>query len=411
MLALLWVVPAHSQGVRQSAGDNGVKLGDGRLHPFGSVRTHYVTNPGRLPSGASSDLNVSDGMLEPTAGLEYILDSGKNEVKFKGDGAWRQYFGEASKLNSFAGGVDLKAAFFRERPVEFRTSGSYTYQTTPNNQTVSQMLFSHNFAAGAGATFRPGGGALSLSADFGFFQQEFDDADPFGLGQTISNPNILNNQRLTPTLRAGWRFLPKTSIFVESSFAFVDYTDPSSLNRDSGILETYLGLSGALTPRLSTTLKAGYGDTFIEGDRFRSVIGLAELGFAYTSTGQLRVGIHRRVDPTPLFGYVGSNQAYLKLDHGFGKVNLGVGVDYSYLNYGNTTNTQSIFIEDGGRRVDNTVNAELSLSYKMTSWLTVALSDKLEFRDSNATLGGAGLGGLNAGYVSNDLFLSLSARY
>ena len=99
--------------------------------------------------------------------------------------------------------------------------------------------------------------------------------------------------RHNPRLRASWKFLPKTAVFLEAEGYLTRFYN-STVNVGSNLLLTCLGVTGSITPKISALLKAGYGNAFISGpDNFNSFIGQAEFQYPFTETTGFKAGVLR----------------------------------------------------------------------------------------------------------------------
>lgn len=410
--AVLLPAVAHAQaaaGVQSSAGDNGIKLGDGRLHPYGEVDTHYVVNPGRLASDLPNS-SINDGYVAMKAGLDYELKSPSLELTFKGQGSRNQYFSE-TQLNGWNADVGAEMIGYKEGPLEFRLKAGYIRSQMPANQAIIQTVDHDDVTAGAGITARPGGGALTLSGDFSYYQQ-FYDRDAENQQVLGPNPEFFNLRRMSPSVRAGWKFLPKTSIFVEAKMDFADFPDDAvGQNIETQNLQTAIGVSGALTTRLSILLKAGYGDPFSDdGSDFVPFVGQAEVGYYISDTSKVQVGVIRATSPQPIFAYVADNSVYAGWDQQIGAVLFSASAEAGILEFGQQQGAS-------GSRTDQSLKLGFSINYPMNDWLTLGLSESFDFRSSNSgdiTLIGADgtpTAQRDFGYTHNDVFLRLSARY
>ncbi len=401
---------AQAASVEASAGDNGVKLGEGRLHPYANAETHYVVNPGRVNGNTDGD-----GYLTTRAGLDYELGSPTLSLKFTGEGSYNLYF-TSEDLSGFNAKVETDIEGLKGRPFEYRLKAGYIRTQMPPNQAFTGTVDHNDFTGAAGFTVRPGGGALSLSGDFTTFYQDYDE-NQNNFASLGPNPKNFNQLRMSPQLRAGWKFLPKTSFFVDGRVDITRYPadsgDPPA-NPDSNNLAIYAGLSGALTTRLSVEAKFGYIDPQTDGVNSTSfgvpVGGEASVGYFISSTSQFRAGIGRTASPQPVFGFSTENKAFVSFDQQIGKVQLSIAGNVGRYSYG----VQQGQADPNQNRADNAINATFALTYPVTDWLTLGLSESFEYRTSNSDeieFVGSAAPPFNFGYTFNDLWLTLNFRY
>lgn len=393
-------------------GSNGVKVGDGRMHPFLELDSQFVTNPGRETRGQEN----SDFLLVMRPGAELAFPSPKLELNIIGSLEYRRYV-ELQDLSAVAGRGGVALQFNKEGAISLRFNDQVVRSDDPGNQTESARLQHTSNTVGLGLDAKPGGGALMFSLDYSFFIDYYD-RDQAGGIEVVSNPELLDNMRHIPALRATWKFLPKTSAFLEARAQLTRFDDAtfqgtdaagnpvSASNVGSNVLESYLGVTGALTTKIAVLLKAGYGDTLIPGsaDNFRSVVGQLETTWSASQSTKLRAGVLRVAQPAALFKYFAQNKGYARLDQGLGaKLQLGLGVEYSYYAFG-----QEVIPTPGNDepRRDHSLLGNFGLNYALAEWMTISLIDQLDVRASNYR-GGKG----NVGYTSNSAFVRFALRY
>lgn len=416
--SVVWAQPAAS--VQQSDGDNGIRVGEGRLHPFASVDTHYVVNPGRVSESRRDevfpDRPNSDGYVEATGGLEYQLPSPTLELNFLGQASTNQYFEFSEELSGINALVETDLTGFKGKPFEFRLNAGYIRSQQPANQTVLSTVDHNDVKGGAGITIRPGGGALTISADYNIYYQHYDDSDDNRL--VLGDPDLFNQLRQSPSLRIGWKFLPKTSVFAEARMDITRYPDDDqNVNFDANNLAAYIGISGAITTRLSLLAKIGYGNAFTDNEvDVLPLLGQLELGYFVSATAKVKGGFLRRISPQPFFGFVNENTFYTGWNQSFGAVQLDITGEAGFYEYGDVRTVGPGSGDDA--RSDFFVGAGIAISYAMTDWLTLGVGNNFELRESNNedltfidAAGDVQVSGIDFGYLYNDLFVSLSARY
>jgi hypothetical protein len=254
---------------------------------------------------------------------------------------------------------------------------------------------------GIGLDIKPGGGALIFSPDYSFIYERYDRGEgSAGAGYSIAD---LDNMRHVPKLRASWKFLPKTAVFLEVEGHLARYI--SGPNVDANILLAQLGAAGSVTQRVALLLKAGYGNTLMSGDdNFSSFVGQLEFNYLFSETMRFRAGALRTVQPTTLFKYFDMIRGYIGYTQAFGgRLQLDLNLAYNYLDFGDAI-AQTSGLSD---RVDNNVTGDVTLSYQVLEWLTVSLTNRLDLRESS------GDNPMHApdSYFTNDFYLRASARY
>jgi hypothetical protein len=386
-------------------GENGIKLGDGRLHPYIQVDSKFVVNPGR-----QSDNQANDLVFVARPGLELLLPSDTLDMTFKGDVEWQQYTGvdesTTRELSTFAGSLALDLNVNKRGAVGFRLSDRLTRSADPGNQTISRRLLSTSNDLGLGLDVRPGGGALTVSADGGFYIERYDREENATSDSSAYSPSDLDNYRLAPQLKVAWKFLPKTAVFLDAEGLLTNYYN-STANESSNILRVHLGAAGSISQKIALLLKAGYGDTFLSGDSFRSFIGQAEFNYLASETMRLRLGVLRTVQPTSVFRYFSMIRGYVGYDQAVGgSLQLGLKLGYNYLSYGEPGAPFAAAGVPGGRS-DGQITADIFVAYQINEWLTLSVHDRVDQRSTSW----APASGVSPEYFTNDFFVRVAARY
>ncbi|OGQ77687.1 MAG: hypothetical protein A2289_06380 [Deltaproteobacteria bacterium RIFOXYA12_FULL_58_15] len=407
LLLTLFAAQAKAQDLPNDA--TGFKVGDGRLHPYLQVDSRFVANPGRQSGGGTNDV-----VLVARPGLDFVLPSDALDFKLNGDVEWRQYMNvgdeDTSKLSTLMGQAALDAQINKQGAVGFGLHERFQRTADPGNQTVTARLLRVTNDAGLGIDLRPGGGALVFSPSYNFIYERYDrpesEADP---GTYLQDPENLDSMTHLPKLRASWKFLPKTALFVEAEGQLTVYPNAAvDTNVDTNIFLAQVGAAGSVTQKIALLLKAGYGGTFISADNlgadanFNSVVGQAEFNYLASETMRFRAGALRTVKATPLFKYFDLVRGYVGYDQTFGAFQVGAKLSYDYMIFATAVSGPT------SDRNDGNFQAELSLAYRATEWLTVSLTERADSRSSDYS---AGADSPQFDYFMNDLFLRISARY
>jgi hypothetical protein len=127
----------------------------------------------------------------------------------------------------------------------------------PSNDTDTQNAFNRDsLRAGAGATWRPGGGLfdwrLGYEFQYNYFEKQNFRAD--------------DNYQNTVNMRTRWRFLPRTAVLYNGSYTRVTYAK-NVTQYDGDIVRSSIGLNGLLTSRLSLLGMVGWAGTFYDQGR------------------------------------------------------------------------------------------------------------------------------------------------
>ncbi len=399
----------------------GIKLGDGRLHPFIELDAHAIHNPGRFNSNLYNQVPELDGRRNDfyfvgRPGVDYRLPSPHLDISATAYVERQQYI-DNDEFSSWQGGLGGNLHFNKDGPFQLRASERLTRIAAPGNQTFTQRFDHWTNSTGAGVDLEPGGGALKLSADMSLYFDWYDD-------DSQVPPEFLNNERYTPTLRAAWSFLPKTQVFVETTATFTNFrnTQGAFANGDSWIYSASAGLNGVVTPKLSALVKVGYtgitSDTVPDLDPSKNTVGTqVEMTWTATATTKLRLGGMRTLEPIPIFVYATMWKAYTRFDQAImSRVNVSLGFEYYNFSYQRGAAATGGATDDGSDvREDNSIQTSLAIAYFVNEFITVSLVDRLDFRNTNYVYAQAIAGQVfpaqNAGFLSNDLFLRFGIRY
>jgi len=260
---------AHAQAQQPWLADRkygegiGVRVGNLELHPGISGEVGYDSNY-FLRSKEEAPLSAYRLRVTPSITLSTL---GKQRtpvqpsVTFRG-GAYLSYnelIATDSKYSSaFADqrhldiGSDLLFQFFPTGRVGADTYLNFVRQGQPSNDPNTQNAFDRDsLRAGAGATWRPGGGLFDWRLGYEFLYNYFEK----------SNFSYLNNYQNQVNMRGRWRFLPRTALLYDGSYTWVNYPNPSSQN-DGTIARSSIGMNGLITTRLSLLAMVGWAGTF-----------------------------------------------------------------------------------------------------------------------------------------------------
>ncbi len=319
---------------------NGIKIGDGRLHPFLSVRASYDSAAGFFPSGTGgtgTEAIRGDFIITPSAGLAFALDTPSTAVNFKGQGGFVWYTGlvtpGATPMSYVNALVGLDTAFNKTGPVEIQLGDTFSRSNATANLASSIGIISLFNSAYLAVPIHPGGGAISVTPkirwDVEFFSPQLATSRGLtGCGTTDirCNPTLLqemNYSNLNASLGGKWKFLPKTAVVADLQFDWRSYfntSDPArpttpgtpaqtaGTNLTAYILRGTAGLSGLITSRLSVLALIGGAGDFGLG---RGVSPLAQAEVAYLGSEiTVRGGYLLTMNAVPVYGTFGQHRGY-----------------------------------------------------------------------------------------------------
>ena len=387
--------PAATTSSSGVAKPNGIKIGDGRLHPFLTVRAAYDSAVGLFPvsgmMGAPLGLR-GDFVITPTAGLNFNLDSGNTMVNFSGGAGYTWYTGlitsGSNNLSFISANVGLDTAFNRQGAVEFQVGDTFSRSNRSGNVAAGIGILSLFNSARAAAPIHPGGGAITITPavrwDVEFFSPQLQaQRAPDCMANDITcDPNLvqrMNYNNLNFALGGKWKFLPKTAVVADVSFDWRTYfnttPDPtgmvnSTTNLNAQLLRGTVGASGLITSRISALALVGGGYDF-GGSRNGTFLAQAEVAYLGQDV-TARLGYLRTLNPVPVFGVFGQDRAYAEVRATlFGRLGLRGFGSYDHIQYSQSS------------RRDHIVTAIAEISYQFVSIFSASLMYTLSYRSSS----------------------------
>ncbi len=382
--AVVLCLVAVSSPASARADGNGIKLGGGRLHPYVEAETHQVVNPAFAPPGGDP-APTNDVFFLVRPGGKYELKGTSMELKLDASVDYRRYFGMENdatrELSTFSGAFGGNALFNSDGAVAVRVRQQVMRHAEPGNQTISRRLLHLTSDTGLGLDIKPGGGALIFTVDYGFFYDRYDRGQ-----NAAAAPEVLDNLRHKPELKATWKFLPKTAIFLQAQGVIARF--PNDPGLASNIVQAYLGVVGNVSMRASILLKAGYGNTFASGsENFSSGVGQAEVTYSFGDSANLKSGVVRGVEPTSLFGYFSFIRGYLEWDQMLmGSTTVSAKLEYTWLDFAEPASSVADDVAIRAtltQRTDRDAQASLGISHHVNDWLTVGLIERFNLRSSS----------------------------
>jgi hypothetical protein len=383
----------------------GIKLGEGRLHPYLEIDGRFDSlvgyfNPG---NGASPDI-----VLHARPGVKFDLQNDSTLVTFNGNLEYLFYTGllspAARNLSRFQTAIGLDAHFNKDGAVEFQIGDQLSRSDRTQNLAATIGVLSLYNNAYIAVPIHPGGKALEVTPRGGFGIELFDPlltGNAFGCSITdiTCNPQLLSQMNYTNInvgIGARWKFFPKTAFVFDSNFDVRNYITNSATNRNVNMLRAQLGIAGLLTPRFSIVLMAGFGGDFA---LLNTVIGQAELAYAPSENTKVSIGYIRNTSPVPVFGSLANDRGYLSARLGLLNNRFSLTGQFSVDNFSYAGTTVG-----SSARNDLAIGASATAAYSITSWFDVSLNYALSTRSSNATA-------ITNSYVRHEATLRLNFHY
>ena len=385
LLALVLTALAGAPAWAQAVGDNGIKVGEGRVHPYLDLDLRYDSAAGFF--AASTSVLSPELIAHFRPGLRLEMPSTNFTLNLSGDVDYVFYTGllspgsqSASHLEAVA---DINADFNHSGAVAFELGDHFSRLDRTTNAAVGAGVISLFNEAHASLPIHPGGGALEVTPRFAFALENLTPlatlptsgcapTDPSCSPTALNGMSYLNYQ---VGLNGRWRFLPKTAFILENAFDVRTY--PSRTYPTQMILRSSGGLAGLVTSKLAVLLRAGWGQDFTGGAS--TVIAHAELNWLLSDTSSIKGGYLRDLTAVPVYGSFSDDRGYLEARFFLGgRLTLrGYGA-FDLISFSGSAGPPPT----SGRR-DSVVTVDLGPEYQFTRWLIGALGYTLGARGSN----------------------------
>lgn len=304
---------------------------------------------------------------------------------------WRKYLSDEKAItdqdaiNPTVGGT---AEFSSGQVVSLTIAETFArFQQAPFAE--GDPITRNNNLASAGLKYAPDGGRLRFNLRY----TNLIDAYEAGYSESSNMTNEL-------MLDIGWRWLPKTTLFVRASQGVTNYFDG---NRPTSYpLRTLAGLRGLLTEKLSVNLAAGYGNAFYSSGENPSGFGnvgiVAELNYSIDLLSRAGFGYHHDFVNSPFVGQ------FYNMDAVYAAYQQLVAARVLIYLFGRYENRR---FYGGPERTDNYVMGGVSVDYMLGRHFLLGASYYVNLNRSSPE-GGAS-GGLD--YTKQVLLFRLGAVY
>ncbi len=372
----------------------GIKVGEGRLHPFLEVDGRYDSLVGffAIDQATGAPLPSGEIILHARPGVRFDLQTPSTFVNFNGAVEYLWFTGllspGARALSRFHANVGLDARFNVDGPVEVQIGDNLVRSDRTQNPVVGvgvMSLFNNLYLA---VPIHPGGRALEVTPRVGW-SVEFFDPLLTGLVQGCADPNDItcnpnrvsdmNYNNVNFGLNGRWKFLPKTAIVLDANLDWRTYVN-AAVNVPATILRVQAGIAGLVSPRIAVTLLAGYGGnlapTTAQTASLHTFLATAEVSYTVSEQSRVALGYMRTAAPVPALGTMINDRGYLRggLSLLSGRVILNgqlAADSFTYM----TTAARSDFL----------ISLSAGPTVVVTSWFDVGASYSLGFRTSSVT--------------------------
>jgi hypothetical protein len=387
-LALTLSSQALAQGLSSASnyrGENGVKMGEGRLHPYLDLEMRYDSAAGFFDAGGGATGQLKPEMVAHfRPGLKLDVPSPTVAIALDGNVDYVWYTGlltaGSNNLSRLQADADASAAFNQSGAVELDLGDHFTRSDRTRNAAVGVGVLSLYNEARALLPLRPGGKALEVVPNAAFAFENFKALSvvaPAGCaGDPSCDPtgvNLMNYQNLRAGLDVRWKFLPKTAITLEGRFDSRTY-NAGSPSPKASLLKAEAGLAGLVTPKVATVLKVGWGKDFSSSGA-NTILAMAELTYLMSETSKMKLGYLRNLEPVPTFGVYTDDRAYLEarvLTNGRATLH-------------GTAAFDNLTFHSASNRTDKTFTLDVGPEYQFLPWLIGAAGYVLGTRSSNTS--------------------------
>jgi hypothetical protein len=372
----------------------GIKLGDSLVfHPGLDIEGRYDSNAlyqqsnvtgaaymrfiGHLDLATLPPQRLTDG--------EGNVTPQKIDLRVKAALSYREYLnGDDAVRSQRAFEVDAGFLFglFPQGVFAFFLSDDFA-------RTVTARYGANTFARDINRTnakfqLAPGGGRLTFALQYALNFDLFEDAELAGARKLFHEIQF----------NAKWKILPKTAINLDVIQQIYGYTDPSGgvygrfgiTKENAKPLRIFAGMTGLITPMLSTVLRVGYGNAFYpSGVSYNSVIAQAELGLQFGPFAKLKLGYLHNFDDAIFGNYYADDAIYLNYDHLIiNRIMLHLAGDYRYRRYDGFPTSAPASVTSLPSLKQHLVTIGVGADYHIKEWIYVGLGYDLQLQNRAA---------------------------
>jgi hypothetical protein len=371
---------AHAEGP-------GIRAGDLVIHPDAFVQGAFDNNvffddTGEEPE-SSSLMRAGVGVgLENRSPNKLSLQAGAGL-------SYRHYFesGEEFSARNTIDRANLNATvgFLPRSPITVEVHEDGNFRDNPAFDDTEFGFRMLDNSLGVDLRFRPGDNPDSrpfeLRLGYRWQSVNFIGDDAEELNTSVGEKDAHHLRFLT-----SWRFLPKTALLAEVGWTSLSYdkqldvavagaggqTSSVRTNRDAQPFFVLAGVKGLVTRHISTTLKAGYKNTFnAEGTSFSNLIATAELTYAIEPALRASLGYNRDGRDTAFANFYTLNQVYGSVDFYFlGRFSVGGRVGFDHYAYSDDAGGVD---RQGDSRTDPVLRGNVYAGFNPRDWMTVKL--------------------------------------
>jgi len=350
--------------IGNAGAEGNIRIGQMEIHPYLSLKEVFSDN-----IYSTSTLQKSDSITVTTPGVKLLWPFGMHRLEAEYsvvDSRYSKYQGEDTTDHHAKGLLGLQFGSY----VSLTASGAFDKGHEPRGSSASGFV----------EEFRTNTGAVSA-----VYQLANRSKVQLDYTKTAWNFMTSNYRDRDEGLVAGYlyyRFLPKTSAFIEYDRKTVDFT-LATTPLDNTMDSLLLGLTWEIDGRSKGTVKIGrtskdFVDTAVKD--FSVLSWSVDLNHKFSEETSVTVVGQRQVNETNAFGtaYFITTGAYGELKHGFmSKMALLMRGSYGTDRFSNAVPPETI------TREDKTTMVGAGLRYAMKDWLEFGADYNKKNRNSN----------------------------
>jgi hypothetical protein len=395
-MAALWPALGQAQSL---VGGNGIKVGEGRLHPTFELEMRldsaagYFAPPGSSDPDTPPDRLVGEAVLHIRPGMRLEMPGAKTNLDLRGYVDYVHYTGlltpGSTATSNLQGLADLTFTFNREGAMTVELANHFERTDRTRGAALGMGVLSLYNEARLNMPVRPGGGALEVKPEVAWGLERFKAQGALpaaGCTGEVCTPEQVSSfdyNNLRAGLHGRWRFLPKTAVVVDTQLSLRHYLQGST--PDALMLYATAGLAGLVSPKLAVTAKLGWGQD-LGATRSGAVLAQLEGTYMLSQTASFKAGYVRTLQPVALLGMYRDDRGYLE-----GQMLLGGQLTLRGI-------TGFDYLSFQGSRRDAVFKVDLGPQHQFQRWLIGGVGYLFELRSSSES--GAGINyNRHEGYV------------
>jgi len=411
----------------------GIRAGDFELHPGVAIEGGYDSNY-FLRSGSGSGEEKIQALrfrLTPSVSLSTLGEQRRNAVAagappslvFRSTAwfAWNELVAldsahsqEVSDQRHADVGVGVRADIGPRQRVGGDVYGDFIRTAEPSNVLVSDVAFDRgSLRAGAGITYRPGGGLFEWRFGYELNVNYFED----------ETYQIYDNYLHHINTRGRWRFFPRTAVIYDGQYSVVRYTNRQSPQNDGEYVQVRGGLNGLITNRFAFLALLGWNSSYFvdrgihEAQNYDGIVAHGELKWFLlpTPTGDsasvglstIAAGYSHEFAPSYLGSFYIRDRGYANFNYFVGGVILVTGeAGIARYNYPATQFANGLGLGPPGTNSafgETRVDAKLFGEYRLSNTIAANTTIIYDRRVAGGPLGTTSFDDMGDGYGEEDI--------